>query len=185
MLVANDPVLMDRVNFLRDHGRTPGDFSFENSEVAYKYKMSALQAALGLAQLERIDEIIARKREAFGWYRDRLSDMPGVRLNDPGLNVESAFWMVSLVWDDRYRGTKKDLRDALAIHGIDTRPFFSPLSSLAAFRHLPGIEACRERNPVSYRLRDKGINLPSSLSLVESEADVVCHQVRAFFARHA
>ena len=53
---------------LRDHGRQPGDRMFYNQEIAFKYKMSALQAAFGLAQIERIDELVARKREIFSWY---------------------------------------------------------------------------------------------------------------------
>jgi len=59
--------------FLRDHGRPPGDRLFHNTEVAYKYKMSSMQAALGAAQLERVEELIARKREIFSWYAEELS----------------------------------------------------------------------------------------------------------------
>ena len=65
MLVTDRDDIHHRVLFLRDHGRKPGDNLFWNTEVAYKYKMSSMQAALGLAQLERIDELIERKREIF------------------------------------------------------------------------------------------------------------------------
>jgi len=181
MLVTHDRALFDRASFLRDHGRAPGDFSFENSEVAFKYKMSSMQAALGLAQTERLDELIARKRQAFRWYAERLGDVPGIALNNPGPHVNGTYWMASIVWDAALGLGKKDVRDALAPHGIDTRPFFSPLSSLRAYSHLPGITACRDRNPVSYRLRDNGINLPSSLMITEAEVDLVCTQVRALF----
>jgi perosamine synthetase len=182
MLVTNDKALFDRANFLRDHGRAPGDFSFENSEVAFKYKMSSMQAALGLAQTERLDELIAKKREAFGWYAQRLSGIPGIALNNPGPEVHGTYWMASIVWDESFGLSKKHVRDALAPHGIDTRPFFSPLSSLGAYQHLPGIHACRDRNPVSYKLRDHGINLPSSLSLGESDVDVVCRAIKRLFS---
>lgn len=181
MLVTNDKVLFDRANILRDHGRAPGDFSFENSEVAFKYKMSSMQAALGLAQTERLDDLIAKKRAAFGWYAQRLADIPGVELNNPGPDVEGTYWMASIVWSDSFGFGKKDVRDALAPHGIDTRPFFSPLSSLGAYELLPGMKECRTKNPVSYRLRDKGINLPSSLGIDESEVDFVCKHLRKLF----
>lgn len=185
MLVLHDRKLLDRVNFLRDHGRKAGDVSFENSEVAFKYKMTSLQAALGLAQLERIEELIARKRQAFQWYADRLGDLPGIRLNNPGPEVEAVYWMVSPVWDEGLGFTATELQDALAAHGIDTRPFFKPLSSLPAYRHLPGMEDCPRRNPASYRLRNLGINLPSSLMLTEDDADFVCAKVREFFTANA
>src|SRR5665647_807553 len=73
MLVCNREDIYRRVLFLRDHGRSPGDKMFYNTEVAYKYKMSSMQAALGLAQLERIDELVERKREIFKCYRKELS----------------------------------------------------------------------------------------------------------------
>jgi perosamine synthetase len=182
MLLTDDASLFARANFLRDHGRAPGDFSFENSEVAFKYKMSSMQAALGLAQTERLDELIAKKREAFGWYAQRLSGIPGIVLNNPGPKVHGTYWMASIVWDESFGLSKKHVRDALAPHGIDTRPFFSPLSSLGAYQHLPGIHTCRDRNPVSYRLRDHGINLPSSLSLEEADADIVCRAIKRLFS---
>ena len=72
MLVTDDRELFDRAQFLRDHGRVPGDVQFFNTEVAYKYKMSSMQAALGLAQLERIDELVQRKRDIFAMYREHL-----------------------------------------------------------------------------------------------------------------
>lgn len=181
MLVTNDKAIFDRASFLRDHGRAPGDFSFENSEVAFKYKMSSMQAALGLAQTERLDELIAKKREAFGWYSRRLSGIPGIALNNPGPDVQGAYWMASIVWDESFGMAKKDVRDALAPHGIDTRPFFSPLSSLGAYAKLPGMDACRARNPVSYRLRDRGINLPSSLSLEEADVEFICGHLKKLF----
>lgn len=183
MLVTNNKGLFDRASFLRDHGRAPGDFSFENSEVAFKYKMSSMQAALGLAQTERLDDLISRKREAFRWYAARLRGIPGIAINDPGPDVEGTYWMASVVWDERFKLCKKDLRDALARHHVDTRPFFSPLSSLRAYAHLPGIEKNPERNPVSYHLRERGINLPSSLMLEERDVDLVCSLLREQFSR--
>jgi perosamine synthetase len=72
MLVTDRDDLYKRALVLRDRGRLPGDRLFMNGEVAFKYKMSALQAALGLAQLERVDELVARKRQIFAWYRDEI-----------------------------------------------------------------------------------------------------------------
>src|SRR5262249_30332045 len=81
MLLTADEPLFRRAQLLRDHGRVPGDVSFVNQEVGHKYKMSALQAALGLAQIERVEELVARKRQIFDWYRVRLAATPGLSLN--------------------------------------------------------------------------------------------------------
>ncbi len=182
MLVTNESALFDRANFLRDHGRVPGDFSFQNSEVAFKYKMSSMQAALGLAQIERIDELMTRKREIFRWYAEHLSDVPDIHINDPGTDVQASFWMASIVWDKSYGIDKRVVRDYLASHGIDSRPFFSPLSSLQAYRSFPGVEHCRSKNPVSYMLNDYGINLPSSLTITRAEVDFVCKRLLELFS---
>lgn len=174
MLVTADGDIHRRVNFLRDHGRVPGDSSFVNAEVAFKYKMSNLQAAVGLGQIERIGEIMEMKRQAFRWYHERLGSLSGICMNDPGEGVEAAYWLVSLVWDSSLPLEKTEVRAALLEHGIDTRPFFSPLSSLPAYSAVVADTNYRERNPVSYELGDKGINLPSSLSLREDQVEFIC-----------
>src|SRR2546430_1807467 len=102
MLVTNRDDIYQRAQFLRDHGRTPGDSLFWNKEVAYKYKMSSMQAALGLAQLERLDELIERKHEMFGWYKEELSDIPGLILNPESPDTRNAFWMFTVVLDPSF-----------------------------------------------------------------------------------
>jgi perosamine synthetase len=140
-----------------------------------------MQAALGLARTERLDELIAWKREAFGWYAERLSGLPCIALNNPGSDVESTYQMVSLVWEEAHNFTKQKLSKLLSAQFIDTRPFFCPLSSLGAYRDLPGVSDYRVRNHVSYRLANQGINLPSSLALTEVEVDRVCSVIRRIF----
>lgn len=181
MLVTQDQTLFDRASFLRDHGRVPGDFSFQNSEVAFKYKMSSMQAALGLAQLERVDELIERKRQIFQWYAERLSDVPGVRINTPGPEVNAIYWMVSIVWESELGLNKHQIRDCLDREGIDSRPFFSPLSSLGAYQNSPNAKHGADNNHVAYRLGNFGINLPSHLLLTEEEVSHVCEVVRRIF----
>ncbi|HLK23896.1 MAG TPA: DegT/DnrJ/EryC1/StrS family aminotransferase, partial [Caulobacteraceae bacterium] len=72
MLATDDGALYERVLRLRDHGRAPGDRLFQNDEIAFKYRMNAVTAALGVAQMERIDALIEKKRAIFGWYAERL-----------------------------------------------------------------------------------------------------------------
>ena len=80
MLCCNDEELFERIHFLWDHGRDK-HIPFQISEVGYKYKMSNLQAAVGLGQLERIEELVGKKRLIYGWYRERLAGMPELTLN--------------------------------------------------------------------------------------------------------
>lgn len=183
MLVTNQDDLRDRVLVLRDHGRRPGDKPFWNVEVGYKYKMSALQAALGLAQLERIEELLRRKDEIFAWYSRRLSGVPGISLNYQASGTRSTWWMVTVAWDETRALDKDGLAERLAADGIDTRPFFRPLSSLPAYEGLETARQARQRNTVAYAVSPRALNLPSSLRLTEADAERVCAAVLASLIR--
>jgi perosamine synthetase len=167
MLVTSRDDLFARVLRLRDHGRAPGDRMFVNQEVAYKYKMSALQAAFGLAQLERIEELVARKREIFGWYARLAGGVDGVTLNHEASTTKNTYWMVTAVFDRALGLRKENVIEALRERKIDSRPFFSPLSSLPAYRDLGGAARWSARNPVSYDIGARAVNLPSGFNMTE------------------
>lgn len=179
MLVTNRDDVRARVLFLRDHGRPPGDRLFHNTEVAYKYKLSSMQAALGTAQLERVEELVSRKREIFAWYAEELAGLPGVTLNYEAPSTKNTYWMVTVVLAESLGLRKERLMELLAAEGIDCRPFFHPLSSLPAYAGTPQAEAARSRNPVSYALSPYGINLPSALNLTRDQVRRVGVTVRA------
>lgn len=182
MLVTDESSLFARCQFLRDHGRAPGKKLFWNDAVAHKYKMSSMQAALGLAQLERVDELIALKRDAFGWYRAALAGIPGLTLNAEPAGTRNGFWMVTVILDAAYALPKEELIERLAQKGIDARPFFYPLSELPAYAENPHARGARERNPVAYRLSATGVNLPSSLALTRADVDTVAGALRELLA---
>ena len=171
MLVTDRDDLYQRVLFLRDHGRKPGDRLFYNTEVAHKYKMSSMQAALGLAQLERIEELVDRKRQIFSWYQAELDSIPGVTLNYESPNTKNTYWMVTAILDAKLDLDKHQLMNALSQKKIDTRPFFHPLSSLPAYEHLPSAKLAHARNRSSYQISQYGINLPSGMNM--SKEDVI------------
>jgi perosamine synthetase len=178
MLVTDDESLFRRVHVLRDHGRKPGDKQFWNTEIAYKYKMSSMQAALGLAQLERIDELIERKREIFGWYRQELESVEEITLNYELPGARNSYWMVTVVPDRNYGVEKDALQQQLSALDIDCRPFFHPLSSIPAYASLPQAEEARARNRVSYEICPYGLNLPSGLNLTRADVGYVCDKLK-------
>ena len=178
MLVTRRLEVFERARVLRDHGRQPGDCSFFNREVAHKYKMSDLQAALGLAQLERLPELVSRKQEIMSWYRDELQGDPRLTLNPELEGVQNSYWMCTAVVTPALRLRKEDLIAWLAERGIDSRPFFYPLSSLPAYADtLAAIEA-RSRNVVAQRITPFGINLPSAFNLTRREVAYVASVLR-------
>ena len=178
MLVTDNEDIYNRVLFLRDHGRSPGDKLFNNTEVAYKYRMSSLQAALGLAQVERAEELIAKKRQIYSWYNAQLNNIPGIRLNSEITNGRNSYWMVTLLINEGFNMDKFTLIDKLQDFGIDSRPFFSPLSSLEAYQKTSSVMMAKHRNLVSYAISQYGINLPSGLNLTEQDVQKVTEAVR-------
>jgi len=183
MLVTDNTELFERVLTLRDHGRAPGDRQFFNREVAFKYKMSSMQAALGLAQLERIEELVARKRQIFEWYREGLAELE-IPLNAEAAGTKNTYWMVTAILT-RFGAKKDRWMELLRDRGIDSRPFFHPLSSIPAYANTPQANAAARRNVVSYELGPWGINLPSGLRLDEATVLRVCEAVRSIAARLA
>lgn len=173
MVLCDDNRLHERMLFLRDHGRLPGDHSFRSVEVAWKYKMSEMQAALGRVQLDRLEELMERKRIIFGWYADRLNGS-GITLNCEREAERATYWMVTAVFD-RDTGVRADaIAAAMAAENIPSRPFFPPLSSLPAYAHSADAARAAKSNPVSYDLAERAINLPSALTLTEDQVDRVC-----------
>lgn len=184
MFVTDQKDVYDRTIFLRDHGRPPHAFrTYQADEVGYKYKMSGLQAAFGLAQLERVEELIQRKRDIFGWYAERLKDVPGLSLNYEPPGTLNTYWMVTIVLDQSYGLTGKDLMDRFDQEQIESRPFFHPLSAQKAFANAPDAAQARERNVVSYSVSPRALNLPSALTLTEAQVDRVCSALRRMLER--
>jgi perosamine synthetase len=178
MLVTDDDELHARVMQLRDHGREPSDIHFKNTEVAFKYKMPPVAAAIGLAQVERAEELVARKREIFDWYRKSLAGVEGLTLNHEPANTKNTFWMVTAVLDPMLEWPKEKLMMALDAEGIDSRPMFHPLSSLPAYDGQAEAAVARKRNQVSYRLSPWGINLPSAMNLTREQVQRVTDTLR-------
>ncbi|MCR4346778.1 MAG: DegT/DnrJ/EryC1/StrS family aminotransferase [Sulfuricaulis sp.] len=178
MLITNNGQIAEKVLFQRDHGRPPGDRMFYNTQIAQKYKMSSMQAALGIAQLERLGQLVARKREIFKWYEEELRGLKGITLNYEGPDFTNSYWMTTVVIDPEYGLDKQQLMEKMMPHGIHCRPFFHPLSSLPAYAAVPGIREARERNRVSYEISPYAVNLPSALNLTPEDVQYVVKYFR-------
>lgn len=184
MLLLDDDALYERCMFLRDHGRKPDGLAYYVYEVTYKYMPFNLQAAVGYAQFQRIEELVQKKRWMLEMYRSRLGDIEDVQFNPEPEGGRNGAWITALLVDKRYGMNKLEFIDRLAKHGVPARPFFYPLSSLPAY---PGAEAVyRRRNPVAYDVCARGINLPGAMTLTEDQIDFVCEGIRKVLlgARH-
>jgi perosamine synthetase len=172
LFATRDSALYDKVLTLSNHGRARGQArQFWPDTVGFKYKMSNLQAAVGCAQIERLDELIANKRAHFQAYAQALSHLPGVHLNPEPEGVRNGYWMPAAVFDARTGVTREALMDAFAQANIDARVFFWPLSGLPMFEAQPA-------NVVAWSLPGRAINLPSYHDMTQADIarvlSVVC-----------
>ena len=169
MIVTNNSELFEGVKHFAEHGRA--STGFEISDIGFKYKMSNIQAALGLGQLERINELIDRKIEIYNWYKDELGDIEGLSMNK--LNSEgekSIYWMTSLTLGRECSVSRDQLIDELKKRNIDSRPFFPKISSFRMFETYD--------NPVAEYISQSGINLPSGHNRTQEEIAYICKTIK-------
>ncbi len=172
MLLTDDEVLAARCRQLRDHGMPP-ERRYWHNEVGFNYRITNMQAAVGVAQMTRIDEVIRRKRAIAEQYTLELADVPGIRMAVEAEGTTSVFWMVSALIAPPFPLNRDALVVRLRAEGIDSRPFFHPLDTLPPYR---AGEPC----PIALRLSRHGINLPSSPTLTPAQVSRICATLRRF-----
>lgn len=171
MFVTNDPRLYEHVLTLSNHGRSRAQTKqFWPDMIGFKYKMSNIQAAIGCAQIERLNELTHRKREIFSYYRDNLTIFPGLSMNPESTGIVNGAWMPTVVFDSETDITREILQSAFASENIDARVFFHPLSSLTMFEDQP-------QNLLAREIPTRAINLPSFHDMTEIEQDRVINVI--------
>jgi perosamine synthetase len=177
LFVTNDKALYDTVLTLSNHGRAVGQTKqFWPDMVGFKYKMSNVQAAIGCAQVERIDGLIERKRSILGHYRTQLDALPGLAMNPEPEGSQIGAWMPSVVFDQESGITREMLLSAFKEESIDARVFFYPLSGLPMFSAKP-------ENSNAWSIPNFAINLPSYHDMTREEQDRVLDVIRGLHAR--
>jgi perosamine synthetase len=176
MFVTNDPALYEKVLTLSNHGRARGQTKqFWPDAIGFKYKISNVQAAIGLAQVERIEELIAGKRRIFEFYRDKLSQLP-ISMNPEPPGTQNGCWMPTIMVDKAMEFDREALLRTFKENDIDGRVFFWPLSMLPMF-------AEKSSNAISYSLYSRGVNLPSFHEIEYSQLATVADIIIGFFER--
>ena len=141
-------------------------------EYGYKYKMSNLQAALGLAQIERVDELVKNKIKIFNWYKDLLKDLP-LSLNPQHNGTKNSYWLPTVILPNNKNIDRNAFFTICKANGIDSRPLFYPLSSLPIFSPV-------KENIVAYSIYSRGINLPSFNDICFEEVTKVVDLLKEF-----
>lgn len=177
MVVTNDTALADRIRLLRDHGMSR-ERKYFHPVIGYNYRLTNIQAALGVAQMERIDGILQTRREAADFYRSELGHLPGIVLPPEEPWAENIFWLYSILVDESAAGISRDaLLLQLQTKGVETRPFFIPM------HQQPPYAQPRIHLPVCERLSAIGINLPMPSRPQPKLLQRVVDEIKDAFAR--
>ncbi|OGH06077.1 MAG: hypothetical protein A2W22_04135 [Candidatus Levybacteria bacterium RBG_16_35_11] len=168
MIVSNDKKLIEKINYLKFHSMTKKNYYYHDS-IGFNYRLTNLQSAFGLAQLEKVQEVLKKKRKNAEIYNLLLKDIDEVRLPVEKNWAKSSYWLYSIVL--RKKGLRNKLIKALRKKNIDTRPFFIPMHALPMFRQKGDF-----RN--SSFLSENGMNLPSSPLLEENQIEFICEQIK-------
>jgi perosamine synthetase len=166
MVLTDDSALAERCFFLENQGRNK-DNPYWHPEIGYNYRMTNMQAALGVAQLERIDELIAIRLRHAAHYRRRLSGVRGLGLPPCAAWADNVYWMYSVLVEEDYGLERDAVMDRLRQRGIETRPVFYPIHTLPMYNQ-------GQRFPIAEDIGRKGINLPSGATLTPQQLDMVC-----------
>lgn len=164
MITTNNKALYEKMKYLRDHAMSQEKRYF-HTEIGFNYRMTNLQAALGLAQLERIDELIRKKIKIFEWYQKELGHMAKLQLNRTVHWAKNVYWIICLEIEGYTETERNRLMKKLTENGIDTRPYFYPVSDMPMY---PG-----SNTPITHTLYQRGINLPSYFDLTQKEVQLI------------
>ena len=176
MLVSDDAALMERARYLSTAARRPA-VHYEHDEVGYNYRLSAVAAAIGLAQLETLEARVARRRAIFETYQAALSDLPGVSFAPEGPGRRHTRWLSVMLQGDEARITPDALRQMLHAEGIESRPVWKPMHLQPVFQEAP-----RVGGGVADSLFAQGLCLPSSTTLTEADQGRIIDIIRARLA---
>lgn len=170
MVVTNDPDLAQKAQFLKDHAMSPVK-RYWHPEIGFNYRMTNIQAALGVAQLERIDYLIELRRQHARQYAAELQGVPGITLPPEADWAKNVYWMYSVLIEGDYGFSRDEVMAGMKAQGVDTRPFFYPIHTMPPYQS-------GQRLPVAEELSKKGMNLPSAPTLTEDQIGTVCSILR-------
>lgn len=176
MLVTSDSEIADRCRYYKNLCfPTKGERDYFHQDVGYNYRMTNVQAALGVAQLENISTFIQRRRDNAYQYNNLLKEIPGIQLPAEQAYAKNVYWMYGIVIDSKKFGRSRDeVKDILKKAGVETRYFFRPLHEQEAWKNHDQYEASNDMYPNAQLVSENGLILPSGSGLEGKDITYIC-----------
>lgn len=176
MVLVDDEKLKERCDLFRNLCHSPGR-RFYHEELGYNFRMSNIQAAVGVAQLEKIEDHLKLKRELGASYQEKLKNVKGLQLPVAKTEyAENLYWVFGIVLDESIPMDAREIMTRLAQKNIGCRPFFYPMHLQPVFRKMGLFE--NESYPVAEKLGERGFYVPSGLTVTEEERAYVAEQIK-------
>lgn len=175
LVITNQDEDADKIRAMRNQGRAPGDTWLEHTYLGYNYRMDELSAALGAAQMKRIQELMAARQRVADWYQAELSFVPGITCPVVAPTTTRSSWFVYVIRLDRGID-RKSLSEKLEALGIPVRPYFSPIHFQPYIREKFGYQ--KGRFPVTEDLGERGLALPFSGKMTEEQVQEIASALR-------
>lgn len=172
MVVTNNPQLYAKLTHLKSQGVSK-EKEYWHDVLAYNYRMTNIQAAIGLAQLEQVEDFLVKKQNIANWYREALQGLP-ITFHVPVGDVYHSYWMCSILVNKGQN--REDLRNFLKSKEIETRPTFYPVHSMPVYND-------KHTFSVAEDISSRGINLPSYPALEKADVDYICDAIRKFYGK--
>ena len=170
MCVTNDEELAEKMRMLRDHGMSPQK-KYWHEVIGFNYRMTNLQAAIGVAQLNKLDKFVEKKRKIAKIYNSYFRNSKGITLPPEMPWAKNVYWMYSVLVKNKFGINRDQLIEKLAKSGIESRPFFYPIHTMPPYKR-------NEKHVSAETISKEGINLPSSVKLsnedLEKIVSVIC-----------
>ncbi len=179
MVVTDDDALAEKARRLKDLAHDP-EHRFLHTELGFNYRMTNVQAAIGLAQLEEVDRFISIKLDMARYYQELLGGIPGLTLPREKEWARNVYWMYAVLIEKEFVLSRDELMRKLAERGVDTRTFFVPVHEQPLFRSKQ--EYHGQSFPIAEALSRKGLYLPSGLALTREQIERVAEEIRAIAA---
>jgi perosamine synthetase len=175
MVVTNDEKIAERARLLRDLAHSK-ERRFLHTDIGFNYRMTNIQASIGLAQFEKIDELVERRRSHAHLYNSLLKDVNGITLPPEKKWAKNVYWMYCILIQDEFGMSRDELMEKLKEKGIETRTSFIPMHQQPAFLKMNLFQG--ENYPIAEELSQRGLYLPSGSGLTTDEIEYVCNAIK-------
>ena len=169
IITTNNHALYEKMKYLRDQAMSL-EKRYWHTEIGFNYRMTNLQAALAVAQLERIDELLDKKIEIFSWYHKYLNNINGIKLNPKSENYKNVYWMICVELLNLSEIERDNIMVTLNDKHIDSRPYFYPISEMPMYTKV--------NTPITKLISGRGINLPCYFDITQDQVIYICKELK-------